>query len=247
MMKEELERYLAEGHSLKQIGNRVGRDPSTISYHLKKHGLKPVGVKYVSKGAIAREVLTSMVEEGISVHEMGRRLGRNRSSVRHWLIKHQLWPLPSASRRVEARAARERGLKRVELECRHHGRTEFILEGRGSYRCTQCRREAVIRWRRNAKLRLVEEAGSQCVLCGYDDFPGALHFHHLDPSTKSFGLAMRGLTRSIEKLRQEAAKCVLLCANCHAKVEWGVSNLQELLAHNGDLAGGKLTKAAVPR
>jgi 5-methylcytosine-specific restriction endonuclease McrA len=247
MTKEELERYLAEGLSLEQISDRVGRNPSTISYHLKKHGLKPVGVKYVSKGAIAHDVLKSMLEEGISVHAMGRRLGRNRSSVRHWLIKYELWPLPSARRRAEARVARERGLKRVELECRHHGRTEFVLEGRGAYRCTQCRSEAVIRCRRNAKLRLVEEAGGQCVLCGYDDFSGALHFHHLDPSAKSFGLAMRGLTRSIEKLRREAAKCVLLCANCHAKVEWGVSDLQELLAHNGDLAGGKLRTAAIPR
>jgi IS30 family transposase len=42
MCKEELERYLAEGLSLAQIGERVGRNPSTISYHLKKHGLKPV-------------------------------------------------------------------------------------------------------------------------------------------------------------------------------------------------------------
>ncbi len=60
------------------------------------------------------------------------------------------------------------------------------------------------------------------MLCAaIDEVPGALQFHHLEPSAKSFGLSMRGLTRSIEKLREEAAKCVLLCANCHAEVEVG--------------------------
>jgi hypothetical protein len=43
MLKEELEGYLAEGLSLEQIGRRTGRDSSTVSYHLKKHGLAPVG------------------------------------------------------------------------------------------------------------------------------------------------------------------------------------------------------------
>jgi hypothetical protein len=51
---------------------------------------------------------------------------------------------------------------------------------------------------------------------------GALHFHHVDPSEKRFGLGGRGLTRSIDALREEAKKCVLLCSNCHAQVEAGV-------------------------
>jgi ribosomal protein L30E len=50
----------------------------------------------------------------------------------------------------------------------------------------------------------------------------ALHFHHIDPATKSFGLARRGITRSLERVRAEAAKCVLLCSNCHAEVEAGL-------------------------
>jgi transposase len=246
MTKEELEGYLVEDLSLAQIAKRVGRNPSTISYHLKKHGLKPVGARYVAKGALSRDVLKQMVDDGVSLREMARRLDRNMSSVRHWLIKYEYWPLASGKRRAAAKRARDQGLKRVEMECRHHGRTEFILEGRGAYRCLKCRRGAVVRWRRNAKLRLVGEAGGCCVLCGYDEFAGALHFHHVDPSTKSFGLAMRGLTKSIEKLREEAAKCVLLCANCHAKVEWGVATLPDSAARNGQRADGKLSKAAVP-
>jgi 5-methylcytosine-specific restriction endonuclease McrA len=109
--------------------------------------------------------------------------------------------------------------------CRTHGVTPFVLEGRGYYRCKACRRQRVMDWRRRAKLRLVAEAGGRCALCGYDRYTGALHFHHVDPSEKSFGLSVRGVTRSIERLRAEAEKCVLLCSNCHAEVQWGIVEL----------------------
>jgi hypothetical protein len=77
-------------------------------------------------------------------------------------------------------------------------------------------------WRRRTKRILVEEAGGGCILCGFDAYAGALHFHHVDPSEKRFGLGGRGLTRSIDALREEAKKCVLLCSNCQAQVEAGV-------------------------
>ncbi len=35
----------------------------------------------------------------------------------------------------------------------------------------------------------------------------------------------RGLTRPLAELRREARKCVLLCANCHAEVESGLTAL----------------------
>ena len=49
----------------------------------------------------------------------------------------------------------------------------------------------------------------------------ALEFHHYEPGKKAFALSLRGITRSIAKLRQEARKCVLLCSNCHSEVEVG--------------------------
>lgn len=245
MDKEELEHYLAEGLSLEQIGQRVGLEKSTVSYHVKRHGLNPVNQgRAANRGGLGEETLRVLVAEGATLTEMARRLDRSVSTVRYWLKKYGQWPLASGRRRVAARRARERGLKQVELECSHHGLTEFTLERGGRYRCLKCRREGVIRWRRRAKLRLVEEAGGRCVLCGYDEFAGALQFHHLDPSKKEFGLAMRGLTRSIEELRKEAAKCVLLCANCHAKVEWGDVSLPGAEAIAENAGTGNLGEAA---
>jgi 5-methylcytosine-specific restriction endonuclease McrA len=110
-------------------------------------------------------------------------------------------------------------------KCGTHGVTAFILEGRGYYRCKECSTQRVMDWRRRAKLKLIAEAGGACVICGYDRSPRALHFHHVDPASKAFALGQRGLTRGIEKLRVEAAKCVLLCSNCHAEVEAGFTDL----------------------
>jgi hypothetical protein len=96
-------------------------------------------------------------------------------------------------------------------------------------RCKKCRAEAVARRRRKVKEILVEEAGGCCVICGYDRSVCALEFHHRDPSQKAFGLAQRGITRSIAEVRREAEKCVLLCSNCHSEVEHGVTRLPEVI------------------
>jgi hypothetical protein len=55
-------------------------------------------------------------------------------------------------------------------------------------------------------------------------------FHHLDPLDKRVGISANGLTLSVEALRAEVAKCVLLCSNCHAEVENGDRTLTVELA-----------------
>ena len=85
---------------------------------------------------------------------------------------------------------------------------------------------------------LVAEAGGACRLCGFAGVPGALHFHHVDPASKSFTLAGRGTSRSLARARAEAAKCVLLWTNCHAAVEAGDRELG--LPMDGDASGARL-------
>lgn len=68
---------------------------------------------------------------------------------------------------------------------------------------------------------LVAEGGGACAVCGYDRTVINLHFHHVDPATKSFAMTMaRG--KSLAAFREEAAKCVLVCANCHGEIEAGL-------------------------
>lgn len=77
--------------------------------------------------------------------------------------------------------------------------------------------------RRKIKLILIEYLGGKCVLCGYNKCVWALDFHHIDPNTKSFSIS--STVKSIDTLKKEADKCVLLCANCHREVEAGFSKL----------------------
>lgn len=89
-------------------------------------------------------------------------------------------------------------------------------------------REAVKKRRKKLREMAREYGGGKCAICGYKKSPRALTFHHLDPKEKDFGLSVKGLTRSWEKMRKEIDKCILLCANCHAEVHDGITQLPEV-------------------
>ena len=228
MDKALLEYYLDQGLSLPQIGVLTSRDPSTIGYWVRKHGLVANGrEKYAPRGGLGQEQLEPLVERRLTQAQIADALGVSVATVRHWLGKHGLTTKARRSQRLGD--AKPETIRDV---CRHHGLTEFYLQNRGGYRCRRCVKVSVTEWRRRVKRVLIEEAGGACVLCGYHRCPAALHFHHLDPSKKEFVISREGATRSLEEARKEAAKCVLLCANCHAEVETGYASLGPALAND---------------
>ena len=79
--------------------------------------------------------------------------------------------------------------------------------------------QAVIDLRRRVKIALVESFGHKCACCGLVDAPVLYDFHHLNPEEKEFGIGSASTTRSREAYFEEAKKCVLLCANCHRRIE----------------------------
>ncbi len=90
------------------------------------------------------------------------------------------------------------------------------------WRCKRCVGDAVSRRHRRVKAELVAAAGGCCAVCGYDRASRNLQFHHVDPATKSFAMTMaRG--KSLAAYTAEAAKCVLVCANCHGEIEAGLT------------------------
>lgn len=72
----------------------------------------------------------------------------------------------------------------------------------------------VIRWRQNAKRKLVEHHGGKCLDCGYEGPPFMYDFDHRDPAEKSFGLG-QFQSKAYDKQLEESLKCDLVCANCH--------------------------------
>jgi transposase len=237
MDRGDLEALLGQGLSLAEIGRRFDLHEATVSHWVHKHGLEAVGRdRHAARGGISRDDLAALVDAGLSIAQIADRLGRSKGTIRHWLRSHGLRTYAQQGRlsQTATRVTKAAGRATVSRRCHRHGMTEFWLEGRGYYRCKRCRMEHVSRRRRKVKLILVEEAGGSCAICGYDRCPSALHFHHVDPATKHFHLSMQGVTRALAAARAEMAKCVLLCANCHAEVEAGLADIPDG-ARRGDV------------
>jgi len=88
--------------------------------------------------------------------------------------------------------------------------------------------KAVSKRRRLLKLKAIASMGGKCTVCGYDKHPGVLDFHHIDPSTKSFGVSSGGFSRSWTSIETEIKKCILVCANCHREIELGIYDMDKL-------------------
>jgi hypothetical protein len=162
--------------------------------------------------------LEQLASDGATLVEIAQRLERSTATVRYWLRKWNIQRPDCRRSDIDPAAAPQLASR----ACPRHGLVSFRRDAEGTYRCKLCRQEQVADRRRRVKQILVAEAGGRCCRCGYDRCMAALQFHHLEPGQKRFGLASRGFTRSLERARLEATKCVLLCANCHAEVEAGV-------------------------
>jgi transposase len=220
MDRDWLAARLGAGDSIEAIAREVRKHPSTVSYWASKYGLASAhAVRHAARGGIPREVLAELACEGLSVRGMAARLGCSAATVRHWLRKHDVETHRTSQLR-STRDGRASGADATLRVCAVHGATTFVLDTDGYYRCPKCRADSVIRRRARIRAEVIAEAGGCCAICGYSRNPAALQFHHLDPATKEFTLR-NGDTRSLERMRAEAAKCVLLCANCHAEVESG--------------------------
>ena len=210
---------IGAGASVEAIAAEAGRHPSTVAYWMNKHGLtSPNAAAHRPRGPLDRDLLAGLVEEGLSIRAIAAAVDRSPATVRHWLKRHDLRTQPA---RYAPRGARGKLVR----ECPAHGWVEYVRADAGSFRCPRCVAEAVSERRRKVKRILVAEAGGRCTGCGYDRCLAALHFHHREPGRKAFQLGGGGVARSLARLRSEARKCVLLCANCHAEVEAGLREI----------------------
>lgn len=115
-------------------------------------------------------------------------------------------------------------LKSVLKVCSRHGLTPQTKKKDGYYRCRKCSVEHVATRRKKVKQQIIEEFGGKCKVCGYNKSHYALEFHHLDPDQKEAEVVQLACL-GIDRMREEAKKCVLLCSNCHREVHGGVTAL----------------------
>lgn len=67
-------------------------------------------------------------------------------------------------------------------------------------------------------LKLKEKHGMKCAKCGYDKNKSVLSFHHTDPSNKEHEVSDLVRNSRFALAEKEAAKCILLCCNCHMEL-----------------------------
>lgn len=232
MDREWLTAQLEAGRSIASIAAEMERDGSTVSYWVRKFGLRSEHAEiHAYRGGLERGDLEALIAGGSSTRQIAEELEVSQSTVRHWLKRYGLQTVRATRRSPDA----ETGLG----HCPVHGMTDFGKRSDGCFRCLKCRSQHVSDRRRRVKALLIEEAGGGCSLCAYNRCAAALQFHHLDPELKRFSIG-HGTTMSLAATRAEAAKCVLLCANCHAEVEAGIATLAPApgavfpVAHDGE-------------
>src|SRR3954470_24748161 len=196
----------------------------------------PAGAPFPKSAALPIELTThtpgenrtrSSSVKGSRAHRYttGAKPAQSRSGPALFGCERLLVPKGGHRRKIVGRPSPPR-LDDVWRDCPVHGLTIFRQYGAGPgkerrWRCRRCVGEAVTRRHRKVRAMLVAEAGGRCAVCGYDHCEWNLHFHHVDPATKSLAMTM-GSGKSLADYRAELAKCVLLCATCHGGVEYGL-------------------------
>lgn len=72
---------------------------------------------------------------------------------------------------------------------------------------------------------IISAKSKPCELCGGTFHSSAMHFHHIDPTTKIASISQLERRGSVAKIIEEMNKCILVCANCHAEVHAGVREI----------------------
>jgi hypothetical protein len=97
--------------------------------------------------------------------------------------------------------------------------SEFYLKrGKPNSWCKKCTNSSsairISEWRKRTKQKLLDHFGGMCKDCNESYPPFMMDFDHRDSAEKEFAISQSSVA-NWEKILGEAAKCDLVCANCH--------------------------------
>jgi predicted transcriptional regulator len=168
-----------------------------------------------------KKVLQELSDRELSTYQIASTMECSQTNVRYWLKKYGITTSRAANSvhnichcLVCGGALKGMQQKFCCITCKtaHYASCKSV-DGYGSSYASQKTRG------RDRKLQLIKIKGGGCSRCGYAKNYSALCFHHRDPNNKGFNLDMRRCAcTSWATLLEEAAKCELLCQNCHAEI-----------------------------
>lgn len=100
------------------------------------------------------------------------------------------------------------------------------LKGTRRADCKQCHNN-YMKAKYQEKKETIQDikAELKCQKCGYDKCSEALEFHHINPKEKDGEIArMISNNYSLDKVKDEMKKCIILCSNCHREFHYYEKN-----------------------
>ena len=164
-----------------------------------------------------KDDLATMIGKGMSTNDIAKASDKSQTTVSYWLKKYDLKTKADWYYKNKGGKNCPRCNKVMSLDNFYQRRG---VAG-GSVYCKRCTNDQTIERMRYTKRLCIEYKGGKCEKCGYDKYDGALEFHHLDPSKKDFAISKKK-AKSIDKLKPELDKCILLCSNCHRELHGGM-------------------------
>jgi hypothetical protein len=232
-LEEKIIELREKGFSFKKIKNELNCALSTIQYHCKKHGLNSPNVSLrlevigdynsESEGKILK-----LRNEKKSYLEIQEETKYSMDLIKKVCRKHNLQKMDTIKieptliieKYIELKSLRKTALFfettrdtiRKYVDVNKHKLTEEEKK--------KLKSQHVISWRKRKKIELINYKGGECECCGYKRCVSALEFHHKDPKEKDFNIS--GKSYSIERLKKEIDKCILVCSNCHSEIHEGL-------------------------
>lgn len=97
----------------------------------------------------------------------------------------------------------------------------FTPNGTRKYK-PSCKKCAALTSRERLNAIIKEHFGFiGCSICGYNNCLEAIEFHHVNPKEKEFRLSEMA-SRKKEIIQLEMSKGILVCANCHREIHYGL-------------------------
>lgn len=233
MNQDKIKELMDKGLTLQVIADEIGTTRAKLKHFLRKIGLKSNNYRKLPV-PITKEDLLKLISLNHSTYEMAKALNCSQCNVRHWLKRFSL-----KSKKVKGNLRNSEGnVDPIKANNTHKkcpkcekllefNKDNFYVEKSGRIQswCSACSDQALIIRQRTKKLECLNYLGGKCVVCNYDKYQGALEFHHIDPKKKSFAIGTIK-TCSMEKLKPELDKCVILCSNCHKEFHGGLIKLE---------------------
>ena len=104
--------------------------------------------------------------------------------------------------------------------------------------------ESIKGFRARQKERAIYVMGGSCQCCGYSTCIQALEFHHLNPEEKEINFGSN-TNLGWGAVKEELKKCILVCANCHREIHYGIIDNSQLVSSYDEAKAEEISQKVI--